>query len=206
LKSAAGALIVVSGLTGIPAEASSHSSLVPTKKVPLLVGVKVEGCRSFRQTIADTNTSAFAFTLKADCFHGKRLALTYRQVGWAGGKIRFRARGTAFGHRIRLSERVAGDRIRVTVNHSSISSAGEGTVVDHSNPYRSYAYYTLGRVSFQCTRWGGNWQDWSLQLYTKGLHESHYHGTPTRAQRQGLPWAVCAAMLTASDNKLPTNW
>lgn len=184
----------------IPSSPSTESI-----KKPLLAGVDVKGCRSFRQTIADTPSEAFAFTVKAHCFSGKRLNLRYKQAA-GPGDTRFWGRGRAFGHRVRLSGPVDSLYINVRVDGKDISRAGEGTLVSDQGLDHSKAWFTLGRTGYQCSRTGGSWQDWSLSLLTRGLQDSHYHGTASKAQRRGLPWALCAAMLTASENHLPTNW
>lgn len=179
---------------------------VPALGTRLKVG-PLRGCDTWRGTIAGTSRRyVFAYTVRGRCY-GKRIRLRFRQ-SFKGRK--YWGSGRVFGRKVHYSGRIAESRYRrtrLTVAGRNLSRYGDGawniaTTYDHS----SLAGFSLGDVSFYCihTALGANGR-WAVRMFTMPIGASHYHNTPTRRQRRGLPFALCATLLQAGDNLLPTN-
>ncbi len=181
--------------------ATSHEPTSATRR-KLNTG-PVTGCRRWEGTIADTRTvNEFAYRIRARC-HGEPLRLHFRQ---SFNTLRYRGSGRLQGHTVRYSGSLddsTTEPVKLRLGSRHLGRYGDGSW--HSGS--SHAGFSLGRTSFYCIREDlDGRRRWSVRMATMSMGGSHYHGAPTRSERRGLPFLLCATLLQTSENLLPTNW
>lgn len=187
-------------------QGTRHSTLRtasgPTVRKKLYAG-PVKGCRGWKGTIESTHSlGEFAYRLGGHCY-GKPLRLRFRQ-GWNG--LGYQGTGRVLGRKVRYSGSLddsSTHRVRLTLGSRALTTYGDGAW--HSGSH--LAGFSLGQTSFYCIREDSDGRGrWSVRMATMSIGGTHYHGTPTRSQRRGLPFALCVTLLQTSENLLPTNW
>lgn len=159
------------------------------------------GCTTWQQNMRWVRPGLAQLSLRARCQGGRAIALDYTQTS---SPYRYSGSGRIFGQHITFSG-VPGSgwehRPVIVLSGRNITRYGDSTSISNPSAYSSDvtpAKFSLGGRSYYCLRSGQQSRSWGVTMSTMPIGGSHYHDRPTNAQRTGVPWAMCATMLTVA--------